>query len=644
MRKTLLSLFALLLSFTAVNAQLHTLDGNAGNFIVKQQVPGMQKMLLPGSGVNKIDMAADERIMGYYTSDEIGTNPLCLNQNGNYKAGVEFTPEQIGHFVGGQITKVRFALGVAVGASKVSVYSVTADGQLSAPLSEEAVATTKQGWNDVTLTTPVTIQSGLDYLICYDFTQKTNQYPLSTDQGVNPNGGVDGGCLIYGNLGQGTGWYNMGTNYGNFCIQAVVKGGSFPDYDLTVGSFRTNQFVKPGENTAFSYTIKNSGNKIPASYTINVSFDDQVIATIDNPVALTNTTQTVTGNVTIPANATVGRHTLIASVAKINGETPENDTNDDKTGMYVNVYNESVPRQMNLVEQFTSTKCAPCVYGKVVLEALTELRSDLAFVAHHNKIPQSGDPMVCDDALAVSNTLNMTGNPSAVFNRYYETDPELNADGTLTLGLGYNPQYAEMAAKMLSQVIDNSNIMPAFASVGIKTTYDEGTRKLSVEVYGSGVNDFKEIVGEDAVLSVYLTEDGIVAAQNGGDANTVHNNVMRKAVSDVWGNAINWNGNAYSNTYEITLDSKWDAKNMHVVAFIGRPVSSESYIDDIWVNNANTCKIGETSSGIGSAIIDKGNGTEVERYTIDGRKVSEPVKGINLVKMSDGRIMKVIVK
>lgn len=75
-------------------------------------------------------------------------------------------------------------------------------------------------------------------------------------------------------------------------------------------------------------------------------------------------------------------------------------------------------------------------------------------MAHHNKIPAAGDPMICDDALAISDMFNMSGNPSGMFNRYYEPSMELNADQTLTLGLGYNSQYVDLAAEMLNQVVE----------------------------------------------------------------------------------------------------------------------------------------------------------------------------------------------
>lgn len=614
--------------------------------VTRQHTAVINKHMAPAMGPNRIAMDADERIMGFYDSDAIGENPLGLNTSGQFKAGVEFTKAQIGHFVGGQITKVRFALGELIGASKVSVYKVALESGELTLMSEEAVANTQKGWNDVTLATPVTIEDGVDYLICYDFTSVPGKYPLATDLGANPTGGVDGGCLMYGNLGQGgTGWYNFGTQYGNFCIQAVVKGGNFPDEDITISSFTSSKFVQAGQNIAYSYRIKNNGNNIPSAYTIDVMLDNNVIATAETPIALTNSPQTVNGNATIPADAVSGKHTLAVKVTKINGQAPTEYTEDDIAGMDVSVYTESMLRQKNLVEEFTSTKCPNCPLAWPVLEALTELRNDIVIMAHHDNIPQPGDPMVCDESLALSNTYNQTGDPCAMFNRYYETNTELNSAQTITLGIGYYPQYVNQAAEMLNQVIENSNTMPSFASINIKSEYNESTRELNVEVYGNGANGFNEIMGEDAVLSVFLTEDGIQSAQSGGDRDAIHNHVTRKALSDAFGVAINWNGNTYSNKYTITLDSSWKPENMHVVAFINRPVGNETSIDDVYVNNAETCKLGESiTAGIEAPITDKGTGVEVERYTVDGRKISKPVKGLNIVKMSDGRTIKVIVK
>ena len=52
----------------------------------------------------------------------------------------------------------------------------------------------------------------------------------------------------------------------------------------------------------------------------------------------------------------------------------------------------------------------------------------------------------------------------------------------------------------------------------------------------------------------------------------------------------------------------------------------------------------EDPTGIDGAVKDNANSSVVARYSIDGRKLDAPVKGLNIVKMADGRSMKVLVK
>lgn len=637
MKKTFVSLLALLMAFTTANAQMRNAQAGMQSYSLTQ-VQG------PAKAPNRIALEENERIMGYYTTDEIGGTALGLGKNGLFKAAVEFTPTHLDPFIGGQITKVRFALNEAVGASKVTVCTVTFDGNTVTPVSEVEVPSTQEGWNDVTLTDPVTIEEGLDYLIAYDFTSTTTGYPLLTDKDINPNGGVNGGFLIYGNLGGGETWYNNGTSYGNLCIQAVVKGGTFPDEDITVNGLTTEQYIKTGESAGYSYMISNNGNIIPGQYTVDLLFDGEVIQTTDTPVELKNVAQTVSGSVTIPDGTPAGSHKLAVKVSKINGNTPTENTDDDIAEADVNTYNSCMPRQKSLMEEFTATTCPACPYAGPVIASLEKLRDDLVIVAHHTDIPAPGDPMTCNEALDISYILGARSNPSGVFNRYYVTDASLNQDGQLYFGLGYDAMYAAAAAEMMGNIIDLSNSMPAFASINISTQLDKDTRELNVEVSGNRTEDFDTFVGEDAALSVYLTENGIVANQSGGSKDAVHDNVMRKALTDISGDAIVWNGDAYSNTYSFTLPEEWDADNVNVVAFISRPLNRTSRINDLWVNNAETCKAGYGTSGISGTTANKENATETARYTADGRKISEPVKGLNIIRMSDGTIRKVIVK
>lgn len=153
-------------------------------------------------------MEEGERIVGYYTTDDLdmsGQSSLGLpSYPGQLEAGVALTPNEISKAVGGQITKVRFGLACPVGASKVSIYPLDLySGQLYQSVSEQEVSTTVAGWNDVTLSTPVTIENGKSYVISFKYTQKStnteDSYPLLTDYTFNSNAS-DYGFMVYGDL------------------------------------------------------------------------------------------------------------------------------------------------------------------------------------------------------------------------------------------------------------------------------------------------------------------------------------------------------------------------------------------------------------------------------------------------------------
>lgn len=658
MKKTLLCLFALLLSVTVVNAQKVALMKAPTDALSKKEALRVVKPMGASSVPNRIALDSDERLLGFYNSDELdmsGYSSVGLpNYPGDYKAGAVFTSEEVSNLaksVGGQITKVRFAVFTSIGETTVRVYPVDmTTGNTGEALAEEKVAETKQGWNDVTLTTPVTVEANTAYLICYDYTQISGQtdsaYPLLVDQNVNSNGESSTGFMIYGNLGQGIGWYQM-TGTGNLCIQFVVKGGSYIDNDITLkGLTLGSQYVKDGSSLNYDLSIVNSGNEVPSSYTLEVSVDGSVVGTVESPVVLTNTPQTVNGSVALPSGLSVGKHTVSVSVVKINGETPTECVDDDKVESTFYVYSESLPRQMNLVEEHTSTMCGYCPLGHQLMEKLQKSRDDVAVVAIHNS-GMGSDPFVTDESDEIASVFMGSGIPSATFNRFYSAD-----DGSVSVGVGYDSSYHDaVISEIINPLLAQSNTIPTFASVNITPSYDESTRQLNITVSGEAVPDFKTFVGDDAALTVYLLEDSVVARQlsyipySHYEKDYVHNHVLRDVVSEnVFGDAINWtDGTHYSNEYTVTLDDSWKADKMSVVAFIARPVKQNSYVDDLWINNANVVSLTNGSTGI-NGIVNKGEAVkEVARYGIDGSKISAPVKGINIIKMSDGTTKKVMV-
>ena len=104
-------------------------------------------------------------------------------------------------------------------------------------------------------------------------------------------------------------------------------------------------------------------------------------------------------------------------------------------------------------------------------------------------------------------------------------------------------------------------------------------------------------------------------------------------------------GKVVTNTYKLKLPKKAiiaDAikkagyNKLAVIAMIIR--------NDGKIENAAKFNLSNDPAGIEGISENKGELKEVARYTIDGRRISAPQRGLNIVKLSDGSTIKILVK
>ncbi len=676
MKKFLLTMFAFLIATLAVDAQkiktVGTFNGmnNLPNKTVlkkigRSAVKSLKSNIVPA----KISLEEDERILGYYTSDESPvTNHPFMHSGGTYTACSFYSANIFNKAEGGSITKLRIYLMDGIGSSStISVYEMGPEGELSETPVTTAEFNPVYGWNDVMLENPVTVKEGYGYFIAYTFTIPGQQgtYVFAGDKGLNTEY-IPGGIFVIGDFGQGYEALIVSTD-SNLCIQMVVKGGAFSDDDIVLTGVQDRTIAKRGAKYPIILNLKNEGYDLPTKYQLDVQLDGTYYESLTTPVALTdNKTKQYVYEIELPEVLDKEyEHTVAISVASINEKTPTENTEDDKTSVSFKVYDESdvVDKQMTLVENFTAAGCPDCPLGDEFLYCLSKLRDDLALVSIHDIVNEVEDIYTTSFGTNIA-SLETLVYPSASFNRAFVSDASLNTYGSLALPI-YFPQEQEVDAKAseFSNMIDQINSdIPAFASVNIDTKYDEATRVLHITVSGEGKQDVRKIL-PDGSLTVFLTEDGLKGAQysNAGgsehfESEYSHENVLRH-VFDEWGfgEPIIWTGNTtYSNEFIFTVPEEWNINNMNVVASIGRPVKYEdmdggynlnSMVNDVWISNTNKVKIINTPSGIDNAVVsDDENVTEVARYALDGTRLSAPTKGINIVKMSDGTTKKVVVE
>ncbi len=610
-------------------------------------------------------LADNQHYMGAYYTDEYQSDAnygVGLGA-GTFKAGVIVDYPQAVKFNGGKIVAIRYAVCDAITSPRVYVNAISnKDGNAS--IGDEVVSqvgdTPQVGWNTVTLDNPYTIQvDGSDiaaFMIGFEFTEAADIYPVSTvSLNTNPS------LYIYGKAASATTeqWYNLGTLYGALSVQCIVeKDGGFHIVDAMLSDLRAPRYIQSGGKTALGFSCASFSDDI-ASAQFGVKLNGTEVAELNYDNTITTDGADLTVTIDTPDTLTIGKvGTLSLYVKKLNGEAPTdvNSMYDDVVSTSFVPYTTSYNRQKQLVEFFTSQKGAYCSYGDNVLAELSKLRDDLVKVGVHASLVSGEDQWALDKSSALIN-FSASSVPSASFNRYY-CNSLYNSDERIAIATDYTDSFAASAAKLISDnVIDGSNYdYPAFATVDLATTYDSETRKLNIKVYGQNVSDFKKVMGDDAVLTVYLTQDYQKGEQTVGTSTTYNyenNDVLRMFVSGELGDAISWDGTSYEKNYEVTIPesiSITKKKVMHVVAFISRPIkySDKTFttsITDAWVTNANTCQIGEsTTSSIKQGLVDVEDVHEVARYSLDGIQLSAPVKGVNIVKYSNGKTAKVVVK
>ncbi len=630
----------------------------------------------------KITVNDGDRILGFYDTDELPSmvgGYMSSGFTGTHPVGSIYEGNMLKRFVGGDIVRMRFAVGCDVYVQDAFIYEAYYMSDSHTPeylyieddptIVETIGETISAGWYDVELSEPLTIEDDKCYLVGFTLTEDGLSYPLVTDRELAVKYTSFYGYLIYTTYEGMRDWWYVGEEYGQLCIQAVVSGTTLANDDIAITDLDTMDYAFSLGTLDYAFDIANAGWNDAETYTIEISVDDTVVETLTTPIALEETPQTITGTIAMDGIAE-GDHTLTVNVTEINGSTPTEYTFDDTLETTIHVYSGTpVARQKHLIEHLTSIYCVACPYGESVLEYLTEGNPDkYAWVSMHS-IGMGSDPYALKQGQYYNIEIfsNLTEDyfnyPSAVFSRAMLTSTALGVNNKMNISIGYYPQDQLTAAEAINTAVDEAyKTIPAFVPVDITVdSYNASTRSLTCTVSGTG-NEYAKQYLDGAQLTAYIVENGLVGQQVGyndaGYQTTLtytHNNVLRNFLTDYdWGEDVNWTSDSsYSNTFTLTLDSSWDPNNIYLVAFISGPMvinggSNWGSMSEAYVYNANKVKMLATAEDVpedGIATID--NATDVVQqavYTLDGRVISTPQRGINLIRMSDGTVKKIISK
>lgn len=569
----------------AISAQLL----NRGDIKMQHAPYSLKSLSSKFTSPARASLGENEKIMGHYDTDDLTTDGLGITGlPGTIPIATVLTSDELALFQGGKIVRFRVGLAAATTISRVFVAPVSATGSIGAT-TEWTCNANAAGWNEIEIATPyeINLEDGAGLMIGFDYRQTSSNYPISAVE----VGDIYPTYIYYQNS-----WQDVGlSDYGNLSLQCVVESDNYAEYMITASQLRTPTFTKLGQEIEFDFLSRNLGtvSTVDAgACTYDVLVDDVVVATISNPSALSNSAVSIAGS--IPSTGLApGKHTLTVAANSLNGEPVERRISSSAT---FTLYENGFAHQMHLLEQFTSTYCTWCPLGISMIQILTSMRDDIAWVGIHGNM-NGTDPMrtlQCDSIMSYQGSSSY---PSGSFDRATGWE----SDDAIVTGLGYYEQYHQQVAQELSSFYDYLGESPAFATININSTYDEATRQAVITIDGELTPDFDIMLGADSKLNVYITEDGIVSRQlNQGTwvSDFVHNGVLRRALNSVKGNDLNRDGDHYKNVFTYTIPSAWKAENLNIVAFISRPLANgaSGVYTDLFVNQVNKRKLGESDA------------------------------------------------
>lgn len=593
MKKILLSLFALLASFEVSNAQ----------------VSGMNIGYCHGK-LGPFPSTSDTYFSDLSTKKQTWTSGAILIKK-----------EKINSLAGNQIREIHAGLISKLNVDSLAVWvSESLDGPV---LSTDTIATPAKGWNTVSLTKPVDITSDMQTLyVGYSYHQKSTSKAMSCTK--TPEPGYS--CFIRSGNDE---WKDYSNDY-TVSVEAMVYGDKLPKYDLTLSALDVQQnYVVDNGNLEFTMKVFNNAtvtiNGFDAVCTVDGS-DDKYTVHCDSSIAY-NESKIITLTVSPTAIQTMDPATRTLTVTLTNLTEGEDEIPSDNTlsGTF-NVTLHSFVRNV-LLEEFTTEKCTNCPrVASYVHDAMNEPEFQGRLNTMENHAGYYTDSFTATFHNDWTWLFDNLYAPAVLYDRHAE-----DGEATAVTCPNSKLELFEGIRKRLRET--------AFVSLKVTADVDGENQKINVKVTGTRAKE--NFTKNPARITVVLTETNLAAiSQAGAGGDYTHYNVGRR-VNSIWGDVLEWNGDDYTYECSIPYTQNYILDNLGILAFIHDYDPDDKTKCDV----ANSAAITSAEfTGKATAIFAPNASTNDSKalyFDLQGRKLSAPTKGFNIVKRN-GRFIKQI--
>ena len=387
--------------------------------------------------------------------------------------------------------------------------------------------------------------------------------------------------------------------------------------------------------------ITNYGSTVVRDFDYTLSFNGEELVSknyvLPKPL---NRMEGATIEVDVPPHTQVSETDLLFTITKVNGEVNGASVNQ---ATLPRVTATRIPHRRVVVEEYTAMWCGYCPRGIALMENLAKnYPDDFIGIAVHTG--GRADPLSClDYAWKAAD---------------YRSRPTLHMNRNLLLGY----------VKAITE-FEEERSRGADMDIDVTATWDARQENITVTPRVTFCVDKEDVTYGFAYV---LTEDGMSSPEwyqnNYYSGRTDELGVSDEldyfikadyAVKGLENNfvAIAAEGVKAPLTGYIQTPIKADEAQSHTYVF--RNISSKKLIQDkaklkvcvLLINiktgqieNAAKCTISPANTtAISSVSEGKETVVETARYTLDGRRITTPQKGINIVKYSDGRVCKEVV-
>lgn len=387
--------------------------------------------------------------------------------------------------------------------------------------------------------------------------------------------------------------------------------------------------------------ITNYGSTVVRDFDYTLSFNGEELVSknyvLPKPL---NRMEGATIEVDVPPHTQVSETDLLFTITKVNGEVNGASVNQ---ATLPRVTATRIPHRRVVVEEYTAMWCGYCPRGIALMENLAKnYPDDFIGIAVHTG--GRADPLSCPDYAWKAAD--------------YRSRPTLHMNRNLLLGY----------VKAITE-FEEERSRGADMDIDVTATWDARQENITVTPRVTFCVDKEDVTYGFAYV---LTEDGMSSPEwyqnNYYSGRTDELGVSDEldyfikadyAVKGLENNfvAIAAEGVKAPLTGYIQTPIKADEAQSHTYVF--RNISSKKLIQDkaklkvcvLLINiktgqieNAAKCTISPANTtAISSVSEGKETVVETARYTLDGRRITTPQKGINIVKYSDGRVCKEVV-